>query len=89
MSDCKIAFEDGHKHVDSLFGEGSSDSYRQKLDEDTENGGESTAPTQTELIEQAQEAYDAALDAQKNGDWAAYGKHLEELGEILEQLEDR
>ena len=86
----KIAYEPTlSEALDSLFGEGSSDSYRQKLDEDTENGGESTAPTQTELIEQAQEAYDAALDAQKNGDWAAYGKHLEELGEILEQLEDR
>jgi uncharacterized membrane protein (UPF0182 family) len=81
----KIAYEATlSEALDSLFGEGSSDSYREKLDEDTENGGEATAPTQAELIEQAQAAYDAALEAQKNGDWAGYGQHLEELGDILE-----
>ncbi len=86
----KIAYEATlSEALDSLFGEGSSDSYREKLDEDTENGGEATAPTQAELIEQAQAAYDAALEAQKNGDWAGYGQHLEELGDILEQLENR
>ena len=43
----------------------------------------------SEFSIEAMQEHDAALDAQKNGDWAAYGKHLEELGEILEQLEAR
>lgn len=30
--------------------------------------------------------YDAAIAAQRKGDWAAYGEHLEELGKALRQL---
>src|SRR5665648_865453 len=34
----------------------------------------------------AQELYLKALEAQKAGDWAAYGRFVEELGAVLETL---
>ncbi|MDR1815941.1 MAG: UPF0182 family protein, partial [Clostridiales Family XIII bacterium] len=42
--------------------------------------------TKDELIQAAQQAYDDAQEALTRGDWAAYGKAQQELGEILEQL---
>ncbi len=41
----------------------------------------------SELIKKANEAFEAAESAQKNGDWAGYGKHLSELKQYLKQLE--
>lgn len=40
-----------------------------------------------ELIREAQEAYAAALEAQRSGDWAEYGRRIDELGGLLEQLD--
>jgi uncharacterized membrane protein (UPF0182 family) len=51
------------------------------------------APTQpgpaapTSLIRQAAEAYDRAVQAQRQGDWAAYGDELKRLGAILQDLQ--
>jgi uncharacterized membrane protein (UPF0182 family) len=39
------------------------------------------------LIERAGEHFAAAEEAQRAGDWAAYGRELEALGEVLQQLE--
>ncbi len=39
------------------------------------------------LIEQANQYYQAALEAQQRGDWAEYGRQIEELGKVLEALE--
>ena len=52
---------------------------------DTETDDGSTA-TVDQLIAAAVEAYNNAANAQKNGDWAAYGKYLDELGDYLNQL---
>ncbi len=41
------------------------------------------------LIRQAAEAYDRALQAQRQGDWAAYGEELKRLGAILQQLQNK
>ena len=38
------------------------------------------------LIAQANEHYQAAIAAQKNGDWAEYGRQIEALGKVLEAL---
>ena len=38
------------------------------------------------LIESAAGHYDAALKAQRAGDWAAYGREIKALGEVLEDL---
>ena len=39
------------------------------------------------LARQASDLYRRALEAQRAGDWAAYGEHLARLGELLRQLE--
>jgi uncharacterized membrane protein (UPF0182 family) len=38
------------------------------------------------LISQAREHYDRAIAAQRAGDWAAYGREIKALGEILQRL---
>ena len=38
------------------------------------------------LIDKAVTAYNNAESAMQSGDWAAYGKHLDELESILNQL---
>jgi len=42
--------------------------------------------TREELISQANQYYEQALQAQQQGNWALYGQKIKELGEILEQL---
>jgi hypothetical protein len=41
----------------------------------------------TQLIEQANQQYDAALAAQRAGDWAEYGRQLDALEQTLQQLQ--
>lgn len=41
------------------------------------------------LIGQAQDHYDRAIAAQRGGDWATYGREIEQLGTILKQLRSR
>ncbi|MCL4078229.1 UPF0182 family protein [Coriobacteriia bacterium Es71-Z0120] len=48
----------------------------------SEGGGETPSAT----IARAAELYQAAMEAQRAGDWAAYGKHIGELGRVLESL---
>ena len=38
------------------------------------------------LASQAQDHYTRAVRAQRSGDWALYGRELEQLGEVLEEL---
>lgn len=39
-----------------------------------------------DLIRQAREAYDRAIAAQRQGDWARYGDEIRRLGAVLEEL---
>jgi uncharacterized membrane protein (UPF0182 family) len=39
-----------------------------------------------DLIQQAGDAYERAVQAQRQGDWAKYGEELKRLGSILESL---
>ncbi len=77
--------------LNSLFGEGSA--HESKGSDDAEQGdgdkdkGKDTM-TKTELIAAAQAAYDDAQDALKDGDWAKYGKYMDELENYLNQLAD-
>lgn len=41
------------------------------------------------LLQQAQSHYDRAIAAQRAGDWATYGKEIDALGSVLEQLRSR
>ena len=53
-------------------------------------GGDRQAPAPSRadrsMAQEAREAYDRAVAAQRRGDWAAYGEALEELGRILERM---
>jgi hypothetical protein len=40
----------------------------------------------TELLRAAQQHYDRAITAQRAGDWAAYGREIDQLGAVLKQL---
>jgi uncharacterized membrane protein (UPF0182 family) len=54
----------------SVFGEGAPD--------DT-GGGPANAAS-------ARELYEKAVEAQRSGDWAAYGRYIDELGDVLDAL---
>jgi uncharacterized protein len=43
-------------------------------------------PGNTNLIQQARESYERAVNAQRQGDWAKYGDELRRLGGILDNL---
>lgn len=40
----------------------------------------------SEKVKEAQDLYNKALDAQKNGDWSKYGDYIKQLGDTLQQL---
>jgi uncharacterized membrane protein (UPF0182 family) len=42
--------------------------------------------TSAALLQEAQQHYDRAITAQRAGDWATYGREIEELGKVLKQL---
>ena len=73
--------------LNELFGEGSGDKYSGgDLDKDVSDKTESKQLTQSEIIKKAQDAYDDAQAAMKKGDWAEYGKHMDELEKYLKKL---
>ncbi len=39
------------------------------------------------LLQQANDAYESAIAAQKEGDWTRYGEQIKKLGEILQKLQ--
>jgi len=59
--------------------------------EQQEQEAEPAAPIElsddaAELADQAQVAFEEALQKQREGDWAGYGAAIERLGQILERL---
>ncbi len=59
-----------------------------KITPDTSLKELETITSDKNLIQQAKEYYDNALNAQQRGDWALYGQEIEKLGEILKSLKD-
>ena len=39
-------------------------------------------------VTRAQDAYEAAIAAQRSGDWASFGQHLSTVGEALQDIEN-
>ncbi|MDR1272546.1 MAG: UPF0182 family protein [Clostridiales Family XIII bacterium] len=83
--------------LDEMFGKGTGEATASlPTDENVEDtapppeegsgGGSSPQLSQSELISAANDELSAAENAQKNGDWAAYGEHLESLKGYLNQL---
>jgi len=59
-----------------------------KITPDTSLKELETITSDKNLIQQAKEYYDNALNAQQRGDWALYGQEIEKLGEILKSLKN-
>jgi uncharacterized protein len=56
----------------------------------TRGGTSNTAdPRLTSLLTEARRHYDAALQAQRELDWARYGEEMRRLGEVLERIGER
>lgn len=72
--------------LDALFGEnsGQQSTGGEGTTEEPEKGGELT---QAEIIQKAQTAYENAIKAQQEGDWAKYGQYMSELETYLNQLD--
>ena len=83
----KIAYESTlSEALVSLFGTGYDDGNGgSSSSTETGNSG-SSGDTQASLIKKAQEAYDQAVESQKNGDWEGYGKNLKKLENYLNRL---
>ena len=93
----RIAYENTlAQALDSMFGAGTSavleasGSLPEELtptepaDGETDENGEELSFE--EMAEKANDAYNKANDALREGDWAAYGRYLDELGRYLQQL---
>ena len=84
----KIAYEPTlQEALMSMFG-GTVDG--RKADSVTDSGSDEdgTSNDVQSLIKMAQNAYDKAVEAQKNGDWAEYGKYLGQLEKYLTRLSE-
>lgn len=89
----KIAMEETlEKGLARIFG-GAAEPTQPATSQNNPNAQTTPMPTpanQTQntdpLLQQAGDAYEAATEAQRNGDWAKYGEEIKRLGEILERL---
>lgn len=66
-----------------VFGESVTPTPVEKKD------SEEQVPPDSDLTNQAQTAYEAALKAQKEGNWATYGEEIKRLGEILNKMKSQ
>ena len=82
--DDKIAYESTlGEALQSLFG---GDGGVSSGEDSADTTGDSAVKTQAQLISGANDAYENAQSALKNGDWAKYGEYMDELQNYLKQL---
>jgi len=72
--------------LDELFGEGSGNKYTNDADKANAANGSKTL-TQSEIIQKVQKAYDSAIAAQEDGDWAKYGEDMDQMEKYLNKLQ--
>ncbi len=78
----RIAMEETlEKALAKVFGVGAKQVKEEVVQEETQ--------PKEDLTSQAQAAYEAALKAQKEGDWSAYGEEIERLGEIINKMQTK
>ena len=70
--------------LEELFG--SNGGADEEAAEEGQGGEGAQKKTKSDYIKGAQEAYDKAQEALKEGDWASYGKYMDELSENLNKL---
>lgn len=81
----RIAYEETlSEALESLFG--ASGDEEAGGGTTTDGGGATVDLTQAQLIARAAEAYNKALEAQKEGRWADYGTYMQDLQRYLELL---
>lgn len=80
----RIAYEETlAEALNSMFGEGSANENATSNESAGETGDEMS---QAQIISKAQDAFNNAEEAQKNGDWAKYGQYINELEKYLNML---
>ncbi len=87
--DDEIAYEETLAEcLVSLFGDGAEEGVGTPGTAESSGEGEQTSGelSTSELIAAAVAAYDDAIEAQKKGDWAGYGKYMDELEKYLNKL---
>lgn len=87
--DDKIAYEETLAEcLVSLFGDKAEEGVSTPSgDGGTQHEGQSSGKmTQAELIEAAAKAYEDAISAQKDGNWAKYGEYMQKLENYLNKL---
>ncbi|MDO4176929.1 MAG: UPF0182 family protein, partial [Bacillota bacterium] len=73
--------------LNSMFGEGSAHESKDGKDaEKADTGSGDAQMSKTELAQAAQNVYNEAQDALAEGDWARYGKCMDELEKYLNKL---
>lgn len=72
---------DIQKALAEIFGEDSNGNVQN-------NDNTSTGDINASDMQKIKDAYDNAIEAQKNGDWAKYGQYINELGQLIEQLDN-
>jgi len=74
----------------SLFGGTYDDRAKNSVQQEDEETGEAGAPEDIKsLIKKAQNAYDKAIECQKEGDWEGYGKYIKQLERYLTELSNQ
>lgn len=65
-----------------------TDSQDNNSQNEVQNGNKNKTESSIDKqkLKTAQELYNNAIDAQKNGDWSKYGEYIKELGKTIEEL---
>jgi uncharacterized membrane protein (UPF0182 family) len=71
--------------LEELFGATGGADKTGNMEAEGDNGGEQNL-TKDDYIRKAQEAYNNAQSALKEGDWAAYGNYMDKLEEYLKKI---
>ena len=50
---------------------------------------EETEESLPDLIQKANEVFTRAQEAQRNGDWAGYGRYIDELSKLLQKMQQQ
>ena len=78
----RIAMEETlEKAIASIFRKGAATVETDKVPDQDQS--------ELDLSNQALAAYEAALEAQKEGDWSTYGKEISRLGEIIGKMQSK
>ena len=64
---------------------GTTDEVREEKVVETPQLTVPEVPETLDLMQRAAQAYEAALRAQREGDWSRYGEEIKKLGDILRQ----